>query len=89
MKDNLHPIFIKLPADQIVLLKCLVESYEGIAELRTLDADLAIVVLLAMEDTKESAYTLLYSEKDALQAEIIERPDQIIMSDWLLSSLLD
>ncbi len=87
--DNLHPIFVKLPASQIVLLKCLVESYEGIAEIRTLDAELAIVVILSLDDTKETVLKLLECEKESLGAEIIDKPKRLIQSDWLLSYLLN
>lgn len=93
-KDDLHPIFIRLPARNIVLLKCIIESYEGIAEVRTLDNNLsdnnlALVVLLAMEDTKNTAYEIISSEKKSLEAEVIEKPLELTSSDWLLSYLED
>jgi hypothetical protein len=88
-KDDLHPIFIRLPARNIVLLKCIIESYEGIAEVRTLDNNLAVVVLLAMEDTKKTAYEIISSEKKSLEAEVIEKPLELTSSDWLLSYLED
>ena len=34
--DNITPLFLKLPAEEIVTLKFLLESYEGFGELRTL-----------------------------------------------------
>jgi hypothetical protein len=88
-REYLHPIFVRLPAENIVLLKCLLESYEGIAELRTMDASVAVVVILALEDTRENVENLLLDEQSSLLAEVIEKPRHLLQSDWLLSYLLE
>lgn len=89
INDELYPVFIKIPPDQIVLLKCLIESYEGIAEIRTLDKDRAIVVILAMKDTVDIVFTILEKEQSLLKCELIEEPIDITEGDWLLSTLKD
>jgi hypothetical protein len=89
INDELHPVFIKIPPDQIVLLKCLIESYEGIAEIRTLDKDIAIVVILAMKDTVEIVFSILENEQSLLRSELIEEPVDVTEGDWLLSTLKD
>lgn len=84
MTDALFsPIFIKLPASQIVYLKFLLESYEGIAELRTLDKDQAIVVILALKDTKEQVEKMLEYEKSKIRWEYLDKPPTL-EGDWLL-----
>jgi hypothetical protein len=87
INDELEPVFIKIPPDQIVLLKCLIESYEGIAEIRTLEKDTAIVVLLAMKDTVEIVFSILETEQFLLKCELIEEPICMTKGDWLLSTL--
>lgn len=86
MTDSLFfPIFIKLPASQIVYLKFLLESYEGIGELRTLDKDQALVVILALKDTKDHVLKMLESEKEKLKWEIPKDPPNL-EGDWLLNN---
>ena len=49
---ELRPIYLALPEANIVALKFITESYEGLAELRTLSAAKGEVVLLALSDTE-------------------------------------
>ena len=83
INSEFQPIYIKLPPSKIVLLKFLLESYEGIAELRTLDKDQALVVLLALKDTLNTVRNLLESEKEILCWEELQNPPNL-EGDWLL-----
>lgn len=84
--SELYPIYLQLPAANIVLLKFLLESYEGIAELRTLNSDQALVMLLALPDTVQAVEKLLDSEKHQLNWSIPVDPPNMD-NDWLLSSI--
>lgn len=88
MEDLFYPIYLQLPAEKIVLIKFLLESYEGIGELRTIDNDKAEVAILSLTDTKDHVIKLLESEKDNLQHKIIEKP-AVLTKDWLLGEMED
>lgn len=83
---ELYPIYLQLPPSNIVLLKFLLESYEGIAELRTLNNDQALVMLLALPDTVHTVKTLLDSERHQLNWTIPLEPPNM-ENDWLLNSI--
>ena len=86
MKDDFfRPIYLRLPTENVVFLKFLLETYEGIGELRTLDNDKGLVVILALTDTKEIVEKMLASEKTSLKWEYTtDIPD--LKNDWLMLS---
>ncbi|OVE80296.1 hypothetical protein BVY02_00740 [bacterium J17] len=84
--DQLRPIFLKLPPDNIVQLKFTLESYEGLGILRTLDSDTGEVVILALEDTLADVESLLESIKGELGMRKIEAPESL-EGDWLLMGM--
>jgi hypothetical protein len=86
MEDLFYPIYLELPPEKIVLIKFLLESYEGIGELRTIDSDKAEVAILSLIDTKDHVLNLLESEKNSLQYKIIEKP-KVLAGDWLLGEI--
>ena len=82
--DNITPLFLKLPAEEIVTLKFLLESYEGFGELRTLDRERGEVVILAMPDLLPELKAMLETVKDMLRLREIPAPASL-KGDWLLS----
>ena len=82
--DTITPLFLKLPAEEIVTLKCLLESYEDFGELRTLDRERGEVVILAMPDLLIELRAMLDSVQDLLRLREIPPPDSL-EGDWLLS----
>ena len=82
--DALVPIFIRLPPEHIVSLKFIFETYEGIGVVRTLDAVTGDAVLLALEDTAQTAREILVSIADQLSLELTPPPASL-EGDWLLS----
>lgn len=83
--DTIAPVFLKLPTERIVLLKCLLESYEGLAEIRTLDRDKGEIVLLALPDTEATLKAVLEAEQAALGFRYIPPPPSLA-NDWLLAA---
>jgi hypothetical protein len=82
----LKPIFISIQPKDIVFLKNIIESYEGLGIVRTLDQKKAVIVLLALVDTYADAQNLLASLKEEgdLNFEIIKE-GYPLDNDWLLS----
>ncbi|HEY2387942.1 MAG TPA: DUF4911 domain-containing protein [Candidatus Binatia bacterium] len=69
-------IFLELPPGDIAYLKFILESYEGIGVMRTIDRTKALVVLMIAADFVDDARAII----DALRAEVpwreVERPDE-------------
>jgi hypothetical protein len=86
--SDVTAIFLKLPTSNIVLLKFLLESYEGFGELRTLDREKGEVVILAMPDTAEELRNVLAASGDALACREIAAPEYC-QGDWLLAELCE
>ncbi|MCB0324823.1 MAG: DUF4911 domain-containing protein [Bdellovibrionales bacterium] len=84
LPDDIRPLFLKLPPEHIVLLKNLLESYEGLAEIRTLDRETGEIVLLALPDTEATLRSVLDSEQPSLAFRYIPTPSSVA-ADWLLS----
>ncbi len=83
---NLREIFLEILPEDIAYLKFIIESYEGVGIIRTVDQKRAIVDLLVVEDFMQTALSIL----DALQEDVslteIPRPPDI-GEDWLLREL--
>jgi hypothetical protein len=82
--DKISLLFLKLPAEEIVTLKFLLESYEGLGELRTLDCERGEVVILAIPDTVADLRAMLNSVKEMLKFREIPEPSSL-EGDWLLA----
>jgi hypothetical protein len=81
---NIVPIFLKLPPENIVNLKFVIESYEELGIVRTLDAQSAKVVILALTDTVKYINELIDQLAPELRLMRIAEPEAL-EGDWLLS----
>lgn len=82
---QLVAFFLRLPADRIVELNFLIESYDGVGVVRTLDAGRGEVVVLASQDMAGEMQMVLSSIADSLDIHPIPTPASV-ESDWLLCS---
>lgn len=87
-REALSPIFIKLPTENIVMLKFLLESYEGLGILRTLDPQTGEVVILSLSSTAATVRELLTKLTDELKLRIVPAPEDL-KGDWLLAEEQD
>lgn len=83
---NLHEIFLEIMPKDIAYLKFVIESYEGVAIVRTVDQKRAIVDLLVVEDFMQTALSILASLQQEVSLTEIPRPPDI-GEDWLLRDL--
>lgn len=81
--SDLFPIFLRLPPDNIVILQNILESYEDLGILRTLDSQAGEVVILAVRDTVNLVRELIQSLSEYSIREIPQPVD--LSGDWLLS----
>jgi len=75
-RQEIVEIFLELPPGDIAYLKFILESYEGIGVMRTIDRTKALVVLMIAADFLDDARAIL----DSLRAEVpwreVERPEE-------------
>ncbi len=86
MPMDLIEIYLRLRREDIALLKFVVESYEGIGIVRTLDRKRATVAVLAMPDAIEHVRGVLDSLRDEM--EWYEIPPPIEQDDWLMKQVV-
>ena len=83
------PIFFRLPPRNIVQIKNILETYDGMTgELRTLNAEKGEIVVFAMSDTEQNVRGLVLSLSEELEIKEVEPPEDIKGGDWLLDSYL-
>jgi hypothetical protein len=83
---NLVPIYLEICPPDIAYIKFVLESYEEVGIIRTIDRKHAVIVLLAVADFVQVARAIIKS----LQQEItlIEIPPPPNLSDdWLMTEL--
>ena len=83
---SLVPIYLEICPSDIAYIKFILESYEEVGIIRTIDRKKAIIVLLAVSDFIEVACAIVKS----LQQEVtlIEIPPPLDLSDdWLMTEL--
>ena len=83
---TLIPIYLEIRPQDIAYIKFILESYEEVGIIRTVERKKAVIVLLAVEDFVETAQAIIKS----LQQEItlIEIPPPPNLSDdWLMTEL--
>ncbi len=83
---NLCEIFLDLLPKDIAYLKFIIESYEGVGIVRTVDQKRAIVDLLVVEDFMQTALSILASLQLEVSLTEIPRPPDI-GEDWLLREM--
>jgi hypothetical protein len=84
--SELHPIYLRLAAIDIALVKFLFESYEEVAVVRTIDRHAAVIVVLVCPDYLPVARAILADLHARIAMEEIERPVED-SDDWMMRLL--
>jgi hypothetical protein len=77
------PIFLRVRPADIGYIKFVIESYEGIGIVRTLDRRAAIIVVLSTEDFAGVVREVVASIAEAVPCQEIATPPEA-QEDWLL-----
>lgn len=83
---NLIPIYLEICPQDIAYVKFILESYEEVGIIRTVDRKKAIIVLLAVEDFVEVARAIVNSLQQEISLSEIPQPPNL-SDDWLMSEL--
>lgn len=90
--DELELIGVILNPSEIVKFKFIVESYEHLAEIRTLNSVKGKLLIMATKDTAEDLYKIINSVQESLNLTLVKR-DKLKeflkdeKEDWLVNSL--
>jgi hypothetical protein len=83
---SLVPIYLEICPPDIAYIKFILESYEEVGIIRTIDRKKAIIVLLAVSDFIEVARAIVKSlQQEVTLTEIPPPPD--LSDDWLMTEL--
>ncbi len=82
MTTELIEIYLRLQREDIALLKFIIEAYEGIGLVRTIDRKKATVVVLAMPDLLHHVRAVLESLREHIEWYEIPAPTE--QDDWLM-----
>lgn len=85
---DVRTIFLKIPTPDIAYLKFLIESYEGVGIVRTVDQRQAIVVLLIAEDHMDTVRSILASVRQESPIVEVPRP-RGVGDDWLFKEITE
>ncbi len=77
------PIFLRVRRRDIAYIKFLVESYEGVGIVRTLDRHAAIIVILVPPDVETTAREIVAAIAAQIPCEELAWPPEA-SEDWLL-----
>lgn len=84
--SQVNEIYLELEPADIAYVKFIIESYEILGILRTVDPAKAVVVLLAVPDAGHLTEQVLAALADEVPLKRIPRPGDI-GDDWLLNEL--
>ncbi len=82
---DLIEIYLRIQREDIALIKFIIESYEGIGIVRTVDRKKATVVILVVPDFITHARAILDSLREHMEWHEIPPPEG--QDDWLMEKL--
>jgi hypothetical protein len=83
---DLIAIYLEVSPQDIAYIKFILESYEEVGIIRTIDRKKAVIVLLAVEDFVETARAIVKSlQQEITLIEVPPPPD--LSDDWLMTEL--
>ncbi len=85
MNTDLIEIYLRIQREDVALIKFVLESYEGIGIVRTIDRKKATVVVLAMPDLIDHVRAVLESLREHM--DWYEIPAPVEQDDWLMQKV--
>ena len=82
---DLIEIYLRIQREDIALLKFVIESYEEVGIIRTIDRKKATVVVLAMPDFIDHVWAILNSLREHM--DWYEIPPPAEQDDWLMQKV--
>jgi hypothetical protein len=83
---SLNEIYLELLPEDIAYVKFILESYEGVGIIRTVDRKQAVIVLLTTDSFLPTARALVHALREEVPLAEVERPAGL-GEDWLMREL--
>lgn len=83
---RLHALYLQVAPPDIAFVKFLLESYEGVGIVRTIDRHTAIIVVLVTPDFLPTARAILRDMKTQIACTEVEPPSNQD-DDWLMREI--
>lgn len=83
---RLVELFVRVRPQDIAYVKFVLESYETVGFLRTVDPDVATLMILVVPDFLDDGLGILASLEREIELERIDRPPDL-GDDWLVRAL--
>lgn len=83
---DVHELYLRVRRQDIAYIKFIVESYELLGIVRTVDPEEAVIALLVLNDSLELAREVLAALAEEVAMEEVPRPARP-GDDWLLAGL--
>ncbi|HEY1374108.1 MAG TPA: DUF4911 domain-containing protein [Candidatus Binatia bacterium] len=83
---RLHELYFAIRPEDIAYVKFVLESYDGVGIIRTVDRKKAIIVALVVDDFLATAHALFASLEGEVDIAEMPRPAEI-GDDWLMQEL--
>jgi hypothetical protein len=84
--SSVHLIYLHVPPADIALVKFLLESYEGVGIVRTVDRHAAIIVVLVVEDFLPAVRAILAELETRIACTEVD-PPALEPDDWLMRAI--
>ncbi len=82
----MREIYFEVRTEDIAYVKFVIESYEGVGLIRTVNRKKAVIVVLIVEDFFDDGRALLASLQSEINLTEIPRPAEV-GDDWLMTEL--
>jgi hypothetical protein len=82
----MREIYFQVRTEDIAYVKFVIESYEGVGLIRTVERKKAVIVVLIVEDFLDDGRALLASLQREINLTEIPRPAEV-GDDWLMTEL--
>jgi hypothetical protein len=83
---DLHEFYFELQPEDIAYVKFILEAYEDVGLIRTIDRKKAVIVVLIVDDFLAAGRALLDSLKSEIEIAEIPRPADV-GDDWLMQEM--
>jgi hypothetical protein len=86
--DDVEHVFLRVRREDIAYIKFIIESYEGVGVVRTVDRHAATIVILSTPDFADDVREIIRDVGRRVPCQEIPRPPETA-DDWLMRPELD
>lgn len=81
--EGTRALYLAVPGENVVMLQALIESYEGVALVRTLNIRKSLVCIITTPSMLEDTLTVLNALQPMIGWRFIDRPEEAVQELYL------